>query len=92
MVEEGWLTVEWIASKLLHADLLTKDFHPAVHRQIEALREVDQDEVAAQERSLKGEAAVLTSRGGVRRRPCLSPAIVNKQAPFSLIGAALWFL
>ena len=28
MVEEGWLAVEWIAPKLLHADLLTKDFHP----------------------------------------------------------------
>ena len=28
MVEQGWLKVEWIASKSLHADLLTKDFHP----------------------------------------------------------------
>jgi len=27
-VEEGWLAVEWVASSLLHADLLTKDFHP----------------------------------------------------------------
>ena len=28
MVEQGWLKVEWVASKELHADLLTKDFHP----------------------------------------------------------------
>jgi hypothetical protein len=28
MVEQKWLKVEWIASKELHADLLTKDFHP----------------------------------------------------------------
>ena len=40
----------------------------AVPGETETLREVDPDEVTAQEEELRSEAAVLTSRGGVRGR------------------------